>query len=333
MQYRSVKGFTGWAQLGVLSALLGVGFILSGIVQAVIATTMMGLPYEKLAAELLPAMNKPENVQYGRLMQVLGSFLIMMMPPLVYLVVCHGRKVIWLGFNRYITVQQVATGFFIILFTGFFADTLHQFSKFLLEYVPVLNAKAIAAEKLYNDQVASISNLKSPADFMIAVIIMALLPAIFEEALFRGTMQNLFCRWWKKPLLAIIVTSVFFSLIHASYYLFLSRLVLGFVLGWMFYRSKNIWINIVAHFLNNCLALMALFFTSIKNGKADPSKMGSSLPWWAGVAAGAAVVGLFIVFEKISARNRTAIALQENILIEKAKPFHDFLNEAKSKSV
>jgi uncharacterized protein len=333
MQYRSVKGFTGWAQLGVLSALLGAGFILSGIVTALVATGLMGVPYEKMSTDLVTAIGKPENVQYGRLIQVCGSFLIMMMPALVYLVVCHGRKGIWLGFNKYVTVQQVAAGFFIILLTGFFADTLQQFSKALLEYVPVLNAKAIAAEKAYNAQVAGISNLKSSGDFIMAVIIMALLPAIFEEALFRGTMQNLFCRWWKKPVLAIIVTSVIFSLIHASYYLFLSRLALGFVLGWMFYRSKNLWVNIMAHFLNNCLALMALFFTGIKDGKTDPSKMGSDLPWWAGIAAGAVVVGLFILFEKISAKNRTAIALQENILIEKAKPFHDFLNEGKSKSV
>jgi hypothetical protein len=65
----------------------------------------------------------------------------------------------------------------------------------------------------------------------------------------------------------------------------------------------------------------------------DMTKMNSNLPWWAGIAAGAGVVALFIVFEKISAHNRTAISMQENILIEKAKPFHDFLNEGKSKSV
>jgi hypothetical protein len=162
---------------------------------------------------------------------------------------------------------------------------------------------------------------------------MALLPAVFEEALFRGAMQNLFCRWWKKPLFAIIVTSVVFSLIHASWYLFLSRLALGFVLGWMFYRSKNIWINIIAHFLNNCLAILALFFTGIKDGKVDMTKMSSNLPWWAGLAAGAGVVALFIVFEKISAHNRTAISMQENILIEKARPFNDFLNGEKAKRV
>jgi uncharacterized protein len=333
MQYRSVKGYTGWAQLGVLLALLGVGFILSAIVTSLVATGLMGIPYEKVTTDLIPAMRKAENVQYGRLIQVVGSLLLLLLPAFMYLLVCHGKKVIWLGFNKYVTVPQLVIGFFLILLTGFFADTLHQFSKFLLEYVPVLNAKAIIAEKAYNDQVASLSQLKSSTDFLIAVLMMALLPAIFEEALFRGAMQNLFCRWWKKPLLAIIVTSVVFSLIHASWYLFLSRMVLGFVLGWMFYRSKNIWINIIAHFLNNCLALMALAFSGMKDGKVDMTKMNSSLPWWAGVAAGAGVVALFIVFEKISAHNRTAVSMQENILIEKARPFNDFLNSEKTNRV
>ena len=211
MQYRSVKGYTGWAQLGVLLALLGVGFILSAIVTSLVATGLMGIPYEKVTTDLIPAMRKAENVQYGRLIQVVGSLLLLLLPAFMYLLVCHGKKVIWLGFNKYVTVPQLVIGFFLILLTGFFADTLHQFSKFLLEYVPVLNAKAIIAEKAYNDQVASLSQLKSSTDFLIAVLMMALLPAIFEEALFRGAMQNLFCRWWKKPLLAIIVTSVVFQ--------------------------------------------------------------------------------------------------------------------------
>ncbi len=333
MQYRSVKGFTGWAQFGVLLALLGAGYILAGIVTVLVATGLMGIPYEKINLELVTAIGKPQNLMYGRLIQVSGSLLLMLVPAIVYLLVCHGKKVIWLGFNKYVTVPQVVIGFFVILLTGFFADTLHQLSKFLLEYVPVLNAKAMAAEKAYNDQVVGLSNLKSSGDFLAAIIIMALLPAIFEEALFRGAMQNLFCRWWKKPLLAIIVTSVIFSLIHASLYLFLSRLALGFVLGWMFYRSKNIWINIIAHFLNNCFAIMALFFTGIKDGKVDMTKMNSNLPWWAGLAAGAAVVALFILFEKISVNNRIAISMQENILIEKARPFNEFLNDEKANRV
>ena len=94
-------------------------------------------------------------------------------------------------------------------------------------------------------------------------MVIAFLPALFEETLFRGGMQNLFSRWFKKPLLAIVVTSIIFSAIHGSYLGFLSRFALGFLLGWIYYRTGNIWLNIIGHFFNNAFARLKLQSVSL----------------------------------------------------------------------
>jgi membrane protease YdiL (CAAX protease family) len=114
------------------------------------------------------------------------------------------------------------------------------------------------AEDAYNEQVAVIARMDNFTDYILSVVVIAFLPALFEETLFRGGIQNLLSRWFKKPVLAIIVTSIIFSAIHGSYLGFLSRFALGFVLGWIYYRTGNIWLNIIGHFFNNAFVAFNL---------------------------------------------------------------------------
>jgi uncharacterized protein len=118
------------------------------------------------------------------------------------------------------------------------------------------------------------------------------------------------------PLLAVLVTSLLFSFIHLSIYLFLSRVLLGFVLGLMYQRSKNIWVNIVAHFLNNTVAVIQMFWISRHAGKIELDKMDPKVPIWGALIALAITVALFLLFEKVSAKNRKQIAFQEQDLYE-----------------
>jgi membrane protease YdiL (CAAX protease family) len=127
---------------------------------------------------------------------------------------------------------------------------------------------------------------------------MALLPALFEEVFFRGALQNVLVDWWKKPVLAIIVTSIIFSLIHSSIYLFLSRAILGFVLGWMYHRTKNIWINIIAHFLNNALALGMMYAASQSNKTPTLQDTEFKVDTWLAILAAFALVGLFRMLDR-----------------------------------
>jgi membrane protease YdiL (CAAX protease family) len=156
------------------------------------------------------------------------------------------------------------------------------------------------AETAYNKQVAIIARMEDFPDYLISVLVIAFLPAVFEEALFRGGIQNLFSRWFKLPVVAIIVTSIIFSAIHMSYLGFLSRFALGFVLGWIYYRTGNLWLSIIGHFFNNAFAVTVLYITSKPGEKIDPSKIEDHFPLWIGVAGLAAIYGLFILFEMAS---------------------------------
>lgn len=321
MEYRSIKGFTGWGQLGFLFAFLGLGFILVLIVQLLF--TMQMLPAGKTIAgadATMKAMMAPENVGMARAMQVISTFVLMFIPAVLWNYFSNGKSFHWLGFSKHINVFQILLGFMIMYAAAIAASPLEDFTKYVVSYFPRVDTAAKHMEDLYAQQAAALSNLKSMQEYIIALFIMAFFPAMFEEVFFRGTMQNLLVRWLQKPILAIIITSLIFSLIHASIYLFLSRAVLGFALGLMFYKTKNIWVNIIAHFLNNAIALSMLYSIKISTGKVDLEKIDPHVHWSLGIVGILSLIGLFFILTKYSAKNKAKIESEERMLVAASLP-------------
>ena len=319
MEYKSVKGFGGWAQLGFLFAFLGLGFILAGGVQFIL--TMQIMPPGKSVTdpdEVMKAMLSPQNVGMARTIQVLGTLALLFIPAVLWSIVSNGKNMFWLGFNKHINGFQLLLGFMLIFTAGLAASPLADLTKFVVAYFPEVDKMASNMEILYNKQVAALSNISNWQEYIIALFIMAFFPAMFEEVFFRGAVQNLFTKWWRNPLLSILVTAFIFSLIHMSIYLFLSRMLLGFVLGLMYHQTKNIWVNIVAHFINNGLALTSIFIL----GKIEEPH----LHWIFGLVGLIALTGLFLMLNKYSAKNRAKIEARENLLIAEANPYNAIAN-------
>jgi membrane protease YdiL (CAAX protease family) len=316
MEYKSVKGFTGLGQLGVLFVFLGAGFILTMVVQIAIgmAVTPAGTSFEEMTRTLQDTLMKPENIGALRLSQVLGTFTFFFLSALGYSLVTNGKSMFWLGFNRYFNIRQIVIAFGIIYAANICAGPLADLTKKFLVNYPSINSMAKTMEDAYNTQVLAMSNLKSWPEFIMALFIIAFFPAMFEEVLFRGALQNLLVKWWKKPLIAIIVSSLIFSLIHMSIYLFLSRVVLGFALGMIYHKGKNIWVNIIAHFLNNALGLTMLFYMSMQKQKLDVTKLDPKVAWYVGIFGVVLLVVLFAVFERASRKEVEKISAKERIM-------------------
>jgi late competence protein required for DNA uptake (superfamily II DNA/RNA helicase) len=92
----------------------------------------------------------------------------------------------------------------------------------------------------------------------------------------------------------------------------------------MYQRSKNLWVNIIAHFLNNTVAVIQLFWISRHQTKIEVDKLDPKIPLWGGLIALAITYGLFILFEKASIKNRKQIAFEEQDLLEHTDILHSF---------
>ncbi len=87
----------------------------------------------------------------------------------------------------------------------------------------------------------------------------ALLPALGEELLFRGVAQRLLANWSGNAHVAVWVAAILFSAIHMQFLGFVPRLCMGAALGYLFLWSGNRWYPIIAHFANNAMAVVIVY--------------------------------------------------------------------------
>jgi uncharacterized protein len=97
---------------------------------------------------------------------------------------------------------------------------------------------------------------KSAVGILFNALLIGLVPAIGEELVFRGVAQTVFQNYFKKPMYAIIVSALIFSLFHLQFEGFLPRFGLGIVLGYIFFIGKSIWYPIWAHMSYNLMNLV-----------------------------------------------------------------------------
>lgn len=122
----------------------------------------------------------------------------------------------------------------------------------------------------------------TPAIFLIALIGIAITPAIFEELIFRGILQKGLLRS-AKPRTAIILSSLMFMLMHLSVEAMIFTFVCGLLLGYMAYKSGSIVPSMAFHFINNSIAVFGLYALEMLgkmnvdiDGAADISQYGMS---------------------------------------------------------
>jgi uncharacterized protein len=95
---------------------------------------------------------------------------------------------------------------------------------------------------------------------LLNITIIAVLPAIGEELIFRGVFQNIFQALFRSGHLAVWITSIIFSAVHLQFYGFLPRLILGLIFGYLFLWTNSIWLPVLAHFINNAVPTAGAFF-------------------------------------------------------------------------
>jgi membrane protease YdiL (CAAX protease family) len=97
------------------------------------------------------------------------------------------------------------------------------------------------------------------SDLLVNLIIVALLPAIGEELLFRGVIQKELLAHIKNHHLAIVIASVIFSGVHLQIQGFLPKFFIGLILGYAYYWTKSIWYPMILHFFNNGMQTLILY--------------------------------------------------------------------------
>jgi membrane protease YdiL (CAAX protease family) len=116
-----------------------------------------------------------------------------------------------------------------------------------------------ATEKEAAKLTEAFMQMPTVGSFLFNMLMIAVLPAIGEEFMFRGLIQRLLKEWLGNIHVAILIAALLFSAMHMQFYGFLPRLMLGIVFGYLFYWTGSLWIPIFAHFIQNGLVVTVTY--------------------------------------------------------------------------
>ena len=115
----------------------------------------------------------------------------------------------------------------------------------------------------------------SVSGLIINLFVIAIIPAIGEELLFRGVIQKEFSALANNKHVAIVLTAVLFSALHMQFYGFFPRFALGVLLGYIYLWSGTLWLPILAHFINNAGAVILTWYTTTRAPGINPDTIGT----------------------------------------------------------
>lgn len=138
----------------------------------------------------------------------------------------------------------------------------------LPESMATLEAHLKATETNVTNMTQAFVRGTTIADLLVNLFVVALIPAIAEELLFRGALQRFIKFCFGNTHAAVLSAALIFSAIHGQIYGFLPRMVLGMLLGYLFAYSGSLWPAVLVHFLNNTISVVIAHFKLEETGWA-----------------------------------------------------------------
>ena len=231
------------AKLGMLFLLMFVSVILHTLLAQGLILLFTNVGLNAINSMQFSSQTVIDALKFIQLLTMVGLFVV---PTLTYAYICDFDLKLQCSFDRQTLLLAIAIMFLINPFIAFLYEW--NMSLNLPDWLLVYDEKAEQLTKYF-------LRMDSLGDLSFNLLVLAIIPAIGEELLFRGYLQQTFAKWFGKPHVAIIVTALLFSAIHMQLQGFLPRLALGLVLGYLFYWSGSLWLPIIAHFINNAMAI------------------------------------------------------------------------------
>lgn len=238
----------------ILAGFIGLigGFILYQFVGGLLTIIIIGFDLESASVASL------------RLMTMAGQILFILLPALIF------AKWFYNDIGKIIRAKSTTlkeVGLFsigIIILTPLMQAYLHIQNHFI--YILAENSSFLNALKSFFDTLNEMvektySNLlRADNVFEMAFVffLVAVIPAVSEEVMFRGYVQKSF-ELKMTPFKAALITAVFFGLYHFNPYGIIPLILLGLFFGYAAYKTNSIVVPMVLHFLNNFIAV-ALFY-------------------------------------------------------------------------
>ena len=183
--------------------------------------------------------------------------------------------------------SQLLWGFVWLMVSMPFVQYAYQINKML-----PLPKWMMELENSTGNILEAIISKENSYEIFINILLIGVIPAIGEELMFRGLIQQQFGRLLKNEHLTVWLAAAFFSAIHMQFQGFFARMILGALLGYLLIWTRSLWVPMLVHFLNNGLQVAALYVMNIKPSDMDKIEQGEQVHWTIGLASLCLAIGV-----------------------------------------
>ncbi|OYU96984.1 MAG: hypothetical protein CFE21_01460 [Bacteroidetes bacterium B1(2017)] len=305
------NGMPWFSYIGKILILIGMVLVFGGIgvlVSNYLCTLIYGIDISQLNLNNI----KKEDVQLIaslKLVQTLGGgFGMFLIPSLLFprVVSLHANTLI--GYAVKPKFWSIGVSLLFVFITVPLISWFYQINQ-LLSFPADFKDLEMSIRTMEN-QAGVLTKIFVAADsipmLLLNLFVVALVPAVCEEFFFRGVLQKYTQLKFNSAWAAIIVSALVFSGFHGQFYGFLPRFALGVVLGFLYFQTSSIWVPIVAHFVNNGLAVVMAYYASNLSGFAifDESYQ---FEWYFVLASLLSTVMLFYFTSWYSSLNKNTV--------------------------
>ena len=256
-------GHRPWTAFLVLLLFVFIGMFVGQFIGLLAMLPFAGVGLEALSSPnfLSDMMTNPAYKRAIMIMNASVAICAFIVAPLVYLY-AYAKKPLSIFFNNnnIITIPLLLTIFIVVAFMTVNSIFIEWNAKMELpEFLGGFEAWAKRLEEQAQVLTQMMTRFDNKVDFALALIVIGLVPAVGEELLFLGLIQNQLLGIAKNAHVAIWLAAIIFSAFHFQFYGFVPRVLLGALFGYLYYWSGNLLVPIVAHLINNGLTLLLLY--------------------------------------------------------------------------
>lgn len=207
------------------------------------------------------SLNSPEGINLLKYFQVIQSIGLFVVPPFIIGWLYQGNFSEYLKINRSTRVQSFLLASICLLAVIPFINFLGAINSQMTfpESLSGLEGWMRNMEDAAQLMIEKFMKVDSFGGLMFNIFMIAVLPALGEELMFRGVIQRIFSDWTKNYHWGIWISAFLFSAMHMQFYGFLPRMALGAMFGYLLVWTGTMWVPILAHFVNNLMGVLGYF--------------------------------------------------------------------------
>ena len=153
---------------------------------------------------------------------------------------------------------------------------------------------------------------------LLNLFVIALMAAVSEELFFRGVLQKVLIECTRNTHVSVWIGAIIFSAFPMQFLGFVPRMLMGAYLGYLFLWSGSLWPGILAHFINNGMAVFIMWLVNRGTVTNDADTIGIQEGEWIYVSTSILLVAisLFLVYRIEKKRKKLQLVdIQNNSLI------------------